>query len=327
MSPQRILKSAFLAVLAASFLGCAASHPRQTASSETEGVSGDVYYPKLKPSITSLDNAKNNLAELVNRQPGIKYYRQQGINKRENQDTLLALVKGGSEKCYLYYNSRDELLYMLLSRIAVLTDRIGISSKIELPYTDLVYATIFVETFSSQDVTASAIIHEGVHDPSAIDWGERPYVTSIPGLMSFYFRSYGDATAFADNLYFIQQALKNKKVEQDSAFAEKVADYRAMKVKPAVSEGQRKYIVQANVMNQQKEYTRAIDLYRKALELDPVSYPGAYFNVALLYAQLHWFNEAIVYMKKYLFLVPEAPDARSAQDKIYEWEVMIQEKK
>lgn len=29
-------------------------------------------------------------------------------------------------------------------------------------------------------------------------------------------------------------------------------------------------------------------------------------------------------MKQYLLLEPEAKDARSAQDKIYEWELMIQ---
>jgi len=28
-------------------------------------------------------------------------------------------------------------------------------------------------------------------------------------------------------------------------------------------------------------------------------------------------------MKKYLILYPDAPDARAAQDKIYEWELML----
>ena len=65
---------------------------------------------------------------------------------------------------------------------------------------------------------------------------------------------------------------------------------------------------------------------RKALDLDPTSYPGAYFNLALLSAQMKRFNPAISYMKQYLSLVHHAPDARSAQDKIYEWEFMMQQK-
>jgi hypothetical protein len=43
----------------------------------------------------------------------------------------------------------------------------------------------------------------------------------------------------------------------------------------------------------------------------------------LLSAQIHNFNDAILNMKKYLMLVPDAEDARSAQDKIYEWEDRI----
>ena len=50
-----------------------------------------------------------------------------------------------------------------------------------------------------------------------------------------------------------------------------------------------------------------------------------YANLALLSAQLHQYNAAIYYMKKYLMLEPEAEDARSAQDKIYLWESMLQE--
>ncbi|MDO9256593.1 MAG: hypothetical protein Q7U54_13835 [Bacteroidales bacterium] len=49
----------------------------------------------------------------------------------------------------------------------------------------------------------------------------------------------------------------------------------------------------------------------------------AYTNLALLSAQVKDFQTAIYYMKKYLLLVPESEDARSCQDKIYEWEVQI----
>ena len=76
-------------------------------------------------------------------------------------------------------------------------------------------------------------------------------------------------------------------------------------------------------MKQEKDYAGAIDLYRKAIELDPMNYPAAYFNMALLSAQEKRFYSAIRYMKQYLLLVPDAKDARSVQDKIYEWELMM----
>jgi len=57
--------------------------------------------------------------------------------------------------------------------------------------------------------------------------------------------------------------------------------------------------------------------------MDPVSYPAAYSNLALLTAQLKNYEGAIFYMKKYLLLGPEAADARNAQDKIYEWEIKV----
>jgi len=45
--------------------------------------------------------------------------------------------------------------------------------------------------------------------------------------------------------------------------------------------------------------------------------------MALLYAGNQNFEMAVRNMKKYLFLLPNAPnapDVRAAQDKIYEWE-------
>ncbi len=100
--------------------------------------------------------------------------------------------------------------------------------------------------------------------------------------------------------------------------------YHSQNEKPVISEEQRKYIVQANLMNQNKAYLNAIELYLKAIEIDPTAYPSAYSNLALLSAQMVNYNGAIFYMKKYLLLKPDAADARTAQDKIYEWELMIQ---
>jgi tetratricopeptide (TPR) repeat protein len=125
-------------------------------------------------------------------------------------------------------------------------------------------------------------------------------------------------------LIFMQKQLIKKRYADHLILFEPIAaQYRTLKIKPAISEEQRKYIVQANSFNQQKQYERAIELYIKALNLDQTSYPAGFSNLALLNAQVNNFDAAVYYMKKYLMLVPEAQDARSSQDKIYEWEARI----
>jgi tetratricopeptide (TPR) repeat protein len=288
--------------IAAFFLGCATAHNSQP---ET------LYRSKLPPGIETLDAAKKDLAALLNtrRNPiGIKYYGQEGINLYANVAQLSALMKG-SKAIHRYYNgSANELLYVLVTGITVRDDRLEVSPRMALFYDDLADHPIVVEM--SRDYVGYF------------------YFVKFPDQISFHFHKNDlpDAQRFADDLFFIQQTMKKREDERRASFESKAAQYRALTIKPPVSEEQRKYIVQANAANQQKDYSGAIEMYRKALDVDPTSYPGAYFNLALLSAQMKRFNPAISYMKQYLSLVPDAADARSAQDKIYEWEFMIQQK-
>jgi len=150
------------------------------------------------------------------------------------------------------------------------------------------------------------------------------YGITLRGFVSFYFKNPIEMQRMADNFLLLQQSVKQLSAERLADFKEKAAQYRALAVKPAISEEQRKFVVQANALNQLKDYSAAIKLYRKAIEVDPVSYPAAYFNLALISAQTKRYDKAIDSMKKYLLLVPEAQDARSAQDKVYEWEALSQ---
>jgi hypothetical protein len=49
-------------------------------------------------------------------------------------------------------------------------------------------------------------------------------------------------------------------------------------------------------------------------------WPEGYFNRALILGETGRYRKAVEEMRKYLMIVPGAPDAREAQDKIYEWE-------
>jgi tetratricopeptide (TPR) repeat protein len=150
---------------------------------------------------------------------------------------------------------------------------------------------------------------------------ERPKYNELLLRNGKYLHFYYMGDELADYIYYFQHQLLVQKYDSLTAlFKPLAAEYRALKVKPPVSEAQRRYIVQANSFNQEKVFDKAIEMYIKAIETDQTSYPAAYSNLALLSAQVKKFDAAIFYMKKYLLLVPEAEDARAAQDKIYEWE-------
>jgi tetratricopeptide (TPR) repeat protein len=117
--------------------------------------------------------------------------------------------------------------------------------------------------------------------------------------------------------------LKNaaiKFTENDEArFQEAVRQYPASGAKPPVPETARRFEVQAEGAVSDKDFGAATDLYEQALEIVPW-WPADHFNLALVLAELDDFPEAIVEMKRYLALAPDAPNARTAQDKIYDWE-------
>ena len=158
----------------------------------------------------------------------------------------------------------------------------------------------------------------------------RFFVVKISGFAwSFIALDRGSAQKFADGLGYLQREAMgdragNPVLELTAEFQARAAEYRAAAVKPPVTEAQRRCIVQANALSQVKDYQGALDLYRKAVEVDAVAYPGAYFNMALMAVELGRYRSGISLMKKYLVLVPDAKDARAAQDKIYEWEIMMQ---
>ncbi len=283
---------------------------------------GYTYQPKSRPGIETPEAAKKDLAALLagSTNPGIKFYGQPGINNAANEQALKALVQGKNGPITFWYDGQNELLFMAFSGSSTLEDRIEVSPRILFFYADLLDQPIVVEKTAEWPAVGRHIVGQ------SIEGTVRRYKIHFPGLISFVFEDLPDAQRFADDLFVIQQALQKTHDQRLALFQAKAAQYRGLKVKPPVSEEQRKYIVQANTANAQKEYAGAIDLYNKVIDVDPVSYPEAYFNLALLAAQMQRFQPAIAYMKQYLQLVPDAKDARSAQDKIYEWEFLLQKK-
>jgi hypothetical protein len=103
--------------------------------------------------------------------------------------------------------------------------------------------------------------------------------------------------------------------------------YREAKIKPSPPEEARKFLVQAEFAFDQQRLADAAKLYTKASILCPW-WPQAHYNRAMVLSILKEsdnsnYQAAILGMKKYLMLVPDAPNARAAQDNIYKWEGMI----
>ena len=102
------------------------------------------------------------------------------------------------------------------------------------------------------------------------------------------------------------------------------ATYNSFPVKPPIPDEARKFKLQAEFAYEQKRFADAANLYAAALKI--ASWEAElHFNRGLMLAttDVSNYREAVMEMKKYLMLAPNAPYASDAQDKIYQWESMI----
>jgi tetratricopeptide (TPR) repeat protein len=226
-------------------------------------------------------------------------------------DKLDSVKKEFSEMLnYVYYckepNQHRMLPYFLPDdkRVTVTPDSVSFNLSEKLRYTFLCANQQEIKIVKYTYVTTVYII----------------YLTNLE--MGWKVKNLEYAKKLADDFVYFQHMKEFVSVKGDNRFDSLAIQYRALKVKPVVSEDERRYIVQANAMTQAKNYNRAIELYEKAIVLNPTN-PMVYNNEALLLAIVGQYHSAINRMKKYLLLVPEADDARAAQDKIYEWEAEI----
>ena len=297
--------------------GCVAPLPPRPSSDFT-------YHPKARPGIATVEAAKNDLAlmlkDLKDTPVGVVRDEKQKPYRVANEGELHSILeeykrKGGKVDMRLnpqtYGLEAFTIWYLNIEAFPVSDDGIEVPLNPPLLFSDLLNDKLVV-TVGSHEYHGAYCYEINFANRYALVFGPR----DLAG-----------AQRFVDNLFVIQEHLKKQEQEQAALFAEQVANYHALAVKPVVSETQRKLFVQANALSQQKDYPAALEFYNKALEIDPLSYPNAYFNMALLEAQLNRFHSAIASMKKYLTLEPDAGDARSAQDKIYEWELMISKPK
>ncbi len=129
-----------------------------------------------------------------------------------------------------------------------------------------------------------------------------------------------DAFSNLDTAWLIiPEMTKNDQAVREQIKENLIKVYPLLKTKPEISEFVRKFMVQANSATQDRKYDEAIRLWTTTLNISPWI-PLVYYNRALLFERKGLIRNSISDMEKYLSLAPDASDARSAKDKIYEWE-------
>jgi len=237
------------------------------------------------------------------------------------QDGNVDMVKERADITEILRNSSQIHMYCNDGTIAFTKDVLFLEDRVEVTPKKNRYFSVKSVVVSFSDIMDSPVKVQKINIFNVDYFGVIP----IKACQSYFlFSDLEMAKKYADFLFLLQHQLNEKRYTSKLVLFKPIAaKYRALKEKPLVSEEQRKYIVQANSSVQQHQYIGAVELFNKAIELDPTAYPAAYSNLALLSAQISNFYAAIYYMKKYLLLVPDASDARSGQDKIYEWELSI----
>jgi tetratricopeptide (TPR) repeat protein len=145
-------------------------------------------------------------------------------------------------------------------------------------------------------------------------------------------KSQNDAQSFADAVmamrhYSSSQYLADKATDEakaDADFQEKAKAWRALPQKPKIPEKIRRFRILAEDATESKDFEKAVDYYEQGLAIEPM-WPVGQFNAAIIYGELKDYDRAIIHMKRYLELEPNAKDNRACQDKIYLWEGKIGE--
>jgi hypothetical protein len=119
------------------------------------------------------------------------------------------------------------------------------------------------------------------------------------------------------------KAVLDDQAQLDS-FLQMTASWRALAVKPPLSEEANRQRLLAEDAMARKDSSAALDDCLAGVDIDPTWAQG-WFNAALLYAEQEDYDDAVFSMKHYLILLPDAPEAPAAKEKVLLWKAKAQE--
>lgn len=127
------------------------------------------------------------------------------------------------------------------------------------------------------------------------------------------------AIKFADFWHYLATSRPVSEPAADAPFQALVQSDRAA---PENDEQLRRVQVQAETLLKGNRTLEVARMYRTTLLTD-AAWSQGHYNLALVYGSLELYPEAITEMRRYLYLDPEAADARAAKDQIYGWEALL----
>jgi tetratricopeptide (TPR) repeat protein len=148
------------------------------------------------------------------------------------------------------------------------------------------------------------------------------FVEFGPGRLRYYFEwpAQQDANRFAEAVQWLashSSEVKSSLVTSED-FNAQAAAWRNVAAKPPMPENAREHKVLAEDAVQRKDFDKAIDEYLAAASIFPM-WPEGQFNLALICGETGDYDCAVEHMQNYLELVPDAPDAQAAKDKLIIW--------
>jgi len=152
-----------------------------------------------------------------------------------------------------------------------------------------------------------------------LDGGEFTFVARDGSRMKVWMRPRGEDDAFMADWKALADGAIAAAAADAAAFDAAVEWYRAQSASPEIPESARRYKVRAEAAVREQRYADSAREFADALALAPW-WPQGHYNRALVLAEAGRIDEAIAEMGRYLRLVPDATNARQAQDKIYLWE-------
>jgi tetratricopeptide (TPR) repeat protein len=139
-------------------------------------------------------------------------------------------------------------------------------------------------------------------------------------------KSKDDAQRFVDAIETIKYHFSGRALTGDAAlfadFQEKAKTWRALPTKPPLPEEVRRFKVLAEDAFQKKEFEKAAGYYEQGLAIEPLC-PDGQLNAALFYGELEMNAQAVLHMRRYLELCPDAKDAKKCRNQMYIWQEKI----
>jgi tetratricopeptide (TPR) repeat protein len=187
--------------------------------------------------------------------------------------------------------------------------------RFDLPFSEIRIKSDYTLNFRNVYVKAGKIrdhyMYEGMCDDGQC------HENFSPQLTDFLYLALTDFPAAEAQFWRLRGDLL--KPSEIASFQQQAAAWRALAVKPELSEEARKQRLLAESYFRNKDFKGSIEHYKLGVKAD-LTWPEGWYNLAALYAETGEYASAAISMKNYLELMPNSLDAPAARDKIVIWE-------